>query len=1097
MTAKLCSECGKPQLPGAPDGVCPSCLLQLALLAAPCRGDRRAATLNESDLSSTAAMPGPVGFNGRYQLLEIIGEGGFGTVWMAEQQMPVRRKVALKIIKLGMDTRQVVARFEAEQQALALMDHANIARVFDAGSTDSGRPFFAMELVRGIRITEFCDANQLNTRQRIELCISICQAVQHAHQKGVIHRDLKPSNILVTEQDGRPVPKIIDFGVAKAIEEPLTAQTVITRFHQFLGTPAYMSPEQAGLGGLDIDTRSDIYSLGVLIYELLTGRTPFDQSNHGKETVDCMLRTIREREPLRPSTRISTLSREDLCLVASRRREDPARLHKLVRGDLDWIVLKALEKDRARRYQSANGLAADLRRYLENEPITARPPSTLYRLRQFVRRKRLLVAAASAVLLALIIGLVATAWQAFRANKNLVQARLNAYASEMNVAQQALMENNLPRARELVSRQTDDLRGFEWRYLWQNCQDQSLTNFPTSTDGLQSAIAFSPDGRHFVHSGHETVVVREARTWRVLTELRTMAHTVSFSPDGSILITSTFFDKGRVQVWNTATWSEMAAPPLTNACAPARFSSDGQWLITGMAQHRRLQLWNATNFHPVASCPETPVYPQMGRSVVAFSPDSKIVMTSWLDFAGRTGGIRLWTVPAMEHYRDLFRPESPANSAAFLPDGNHVVTGSWVSDLMLWNLAVNPAAVIRVERAHSAYLTAISVSGATKKFATAGGDQTICLWDSSTFTRLTRWRGHTREINALATSPDGEFLASSSRDGTVRLWRTEIVDTGETWSDGGVIAGYSANGRTLVLGPTQGDYRWQVIAGTNRVVIPISPDPPLQFQFDITPHAVTGPEPLAALGRTMGRIELWDLGARQLRAHWTMSTNLVTAVAFSPNGGVLATADESGWVKLWDVATQRQIGAFRASRGMVGLFAFAPDGNALVTGSSLDRHTRLWNLQTLQKIRDLEVSANFIAFAPDGKHFVTCSVGGNDAQLWQFPSCRPAGAFKGHVGGVNHVAFSPDGRTLATGAYDGRIKLWNMATQQEVATLPHPGVINALRFSPDGRALAASFWDFPHISVQFYRAPSLDEIAARESTPTQKVPWTLLGDKKN
>ena len=367
MSTATCPDCGRPLPSNAPAGFCPVCVLQLAQAnsqagAITLKGD--AGNANDEPLKHEESAGAHLG---RYKLLEIIGEGGFGTVWMAEQTEPVRRRVALKIIKLGMDTRQVVARFEAERQALALMDHPNIARVFDAGATEVGRPFFVMELVRGVAITEFCDARQLNTRERLELFIPICQAVQHAHQKGVIHRDLKPSNILVTEQDGRPVPKVIDFGVAKAIEEPLTDKTLFTRFHQFLGTPAYMSPEQAGLGGLDVDTRSDIYSLGVLLYELLTGRTPFDPqlARAGYERI---LQTIREQEPPRPSTRLSSLKREDLVAIAGRRREEPEHLHKLVRGDLDWIVLKALEKDRTRRYESANGLAADLRRYLDDEP---------------------------------------------------------------------------------------------------------------------------------------------------------------------------------------------------------------------------------------------------------------------------------------------------------------------------------------------------------------------------------------------------------------------------------------------------------------------------------------------------------------------------------------------------------------------------------------------------------------------------------------------------------------------------------------------------------------------------------------------------------
>jgi serine/threonine protein kinase/tetratricopeptide (TPR) repeat protein len=353
---------------------------------------------------------------GRYKLLQQLGEGGCGVVYMAEQEEPVRRRVALKVIKLGMDTKSVIARFEAERQALALMDHPNIAKVLDAGATDTGRPFFVMELVRGIKITDYCDQNNLSTEQRLELFVQVCHAVQHAHQKGIIHRDLKPSNILVTLHDGVPVPKVIDFGVAKATsDQRLTDKTVFTAFEQFIGTPAYMSPEQAEMSGLDIDTRSDIYSLGVLLYELLTGGTPLDAGELLRSGMSEMRRKIRETEPPRPSTRLSTMHAADLTTIAKHRQAEAPRLIHLVRGDLDWIVMKCLEKDRARRYETANGLAADIERYVSSEPIAARPPSGFYRLQKMVRRNKAAFTAAAAIAVMLIVGVVVSTWQAVRA----------------------------------------------------------------------------------------------------------------------------------------------------------------------------------------------------------------------------------------------------------------------------------------------------------------------------------------------------------------------------------------------------------------------------------------------------------------------------------------------------------------------------------------------------------------------------------------------------------------------------------------------------------------------------------------------------------
>jgi hypothetical protein len=364
---------------------------------------------------------------GHYKIVQKIGEGGCGVVYMAQQEKPMRRLVALKVIKLGMDTRAVIARFDAERQALAMMDHPNIAKVLDAGATRTGRPYFVMELVRGTRITDYCDQNQLDTRHRLELFIQICHAIQHAHQKGIIHRDIKPSNIIVTLHDGLPVPKVIDFGIAKATEVPLTDKTLLTAQNQFIGTPAYMSPEQAGTGGIDIDTRGDIYSLGVLLYELLTGRTPFDPKTLLQSGVDEMRRTLLEVEPQRPSSRLAVLTRDDLTATAARRHTESPKLIALIRGDLDWIVMKALEKERARRYETANGLAVDIQRHLSNEPVLARPPSRVYRLQKLIRRNKVIFMAAAAVSAALIAGLGTSTWLFLKER----EARQRAVAAEL------------------------------------------------------------------------------------------------------------------------------------------------------------------------------------------------------------------------------------------------------------------------------------------------------------------------------------------------------------------------------------------------------------------------------------------------------------------------------------------------------------------------------------------------------------------------------------------------------------------------------------------------------------------------------------------
>ncbi len=415
---------------------------------------------------------------GRYKLLEQIGEGGFGSVWAAEQREPVKRRVALKIIKLGMDTKQVIARFEAERQALALMDHPNIAKVLDAGSTDTGRPFFVMELVKGVPILDYCDTEKLDTRARLELFMKVCHAIQHAHQKGIIHRDIKPTNVLITLHDGVPVPKVIDFGIAKATNQELTNKTIYTEHRQMIGTPAYMSPEQAEMSGLDIDTRSDIYSLGVLLYELLTGTTPFDTKSLMEAGFAEMMRIIRETEPHKPSTRLSSLG-NTATRTAEQRRVDVHKLSTQLRGDLDWIVMKCLEKDRTRRYETANGLAADIVRHLSDEPVLAGPPSAKYKLAKFIKRNRGQVIAGGVVAAALVLGVVGTsagmAWalkEKDRAdteatNASLAaaaekEARLDAEANEQKAKAEAeRAERELARATEIKRLITEMLQSVD------------------------------------------------------------------------------------------------------------------------------------------------------------------------------------------------------------------------------------------------------------------------------------------------------------------------------------------------------------------------------------------------------------------------------------------------------------------------------------------------------------------------------------------------------------------------------------------------------------------------------------------------------------
>ncbi|MHB8890319.1 MAG: protein kinase domain-containing protein, partial [Acidobacteriaceae bacterium] len=474
---------------------------------------------------------------GPYKLLEQIGEGGMGVVYMASQKQPVRRTVALKIIKLGMDTREVVSRFEAERQALAMMDHPNIAKVFDGGTTDAGRPYFVMELIkRGKPITEYCDREQFSTRARLELFVTLCHAVQHAHQKGVIHRDLKPSNVLVEVHDVRPVPKIIDFGVAKAVGPQLTDKSLHTGLDQIVGTPLYMSPEQAGQSSVDVDTRSDVYSLGVLLYELLTGHTPFERDTLRAAGVDELRRIIREVEPPRPSARVSTLEAALLSTISERRHVEPHKLSQQLRGELDWIVMKALDKDRDRRYESANDFARDIQRYLHDEPVEACPPSTVYRLRKYTRRHQAAVIATTAVSLALLLGAGVAAGQAYRATKaeQVAQEQLQIAQEQKRLARR---QAQLAKAQEQIAEEERQL---------------ALEMLALATGGIDAAAwSTGPDGSVLVFCRTGQVLRCDPQTGVMIDEFANFARQEPVSRYQRLVVGHDLTGDGRAELYAT------------------------------------------------------------------------------------------------------------------------------------------------------------------------------------------------------------------------------------------------------------------------------------------------------------------------------------------------------------------------------------------------------------------------------------------------------------------------------------------------------------------------------------------------------------------
>ena len=1054
------------------------------------------------------AEEAPAQMLGRYKLLEKIGEGGFGEVWMAEQREPVKRRVALKIIKLGMDSRQIVARFEAERQALAMMDHANIAKIFDADVTDTGRPYFVMELVRGIKITEYCDQNQLPTRERLRLFILVCQAIQHAHQKGIIHRDIKPSNILVTLHDGVPVPKVIDFGIAKATQQELTDKTVFTQFQQFIGTPAYISPEQAEMSGLDIDTRADIYSLGVLLYELLVGQTPFDAKEMMKGGLDALRQIIREREPLRPSTKLNTLQGDARTTAGKHRQTDVGKLVHQLQGDLDWIVMKCLEKDRTRRYETANGLAVDLKRHLNDEPVVARPPSAAYRFQKLVRRNKLAFAAASAVTLTLIAGLSFSTWAFLRERKahageaaqrrTAVEAQRKAEAAQaseavqhqfadaerdvaeaqrnvaveqrkladMQLALQAWEEGDLQRANDLIDASRPapgQAPGFEWRYLRKLCQDQSHETFGSPSQQYRSAQFFDRD--LLLLNDEKTLTLHDLsrRKDQLLLEDQDGIWNPAFC-SGNTNLLATVTDDGRIKVWDLAARrvrvefeghprSPTAAFDSPDDNATITFSRDGRWLASAISD-TSVKLWDveSRNPKPVRTVHRYAFWACGG----VFSPDGRHLFSG-----GSDSMIRTWDVATgVEAWAPLEGHTSWVYALAMSPDGLRLASGGADSTVIVWDVITRKLVTTLI--GHIAMVRVLAFSPDGKTLASAGRDQTIRLWDMKTGQQLSLLRGHGARVNWLGFSPDGQWLVSRSPDGLVKLWHAT---------------------------PGQGGNA--LIGGRSSLEVALSPDG----------------RRLASVGVPSFAVDLWDLSTRS-RTLLNGHSNAVMCAAFSPDGRILATGSHDQTVRLWDVSDHQAV-ATLTNGFPVGSLAFSPDGQTLIVGGSKhhflvggrgglqfwdvrsqqatgtipgdasdivgialsasgsllatghkDGHVSLWDAQTRQLLHpfgsQFGSSVLSLAFSPTEPLLAASDWGGNIV-LYNTTTLEVVPPpLKAHTGRVTSLAFSPDGRTLASAGEGGGLKLWHVATHQVALTLKgHVGAVKGVAFSRDGTFMAS------------------------------------------